>query len=131
MTDQSLAVVPVLERGTNRFLGSVTSQDILDMVVLIHQIEYATGLARTIRYRNSRCACATAARRTFGSRQLGDVDCGARPLVVSVPHDPASSVRRLRSGAAAPWPGRRQPVAAARTPHSTNPAPRGEGPAGL
>lgn len=44
MTDHSLAVVPILERGTNRLLGSVTSQDILDMVVLIHQIEQETDL---------------------------------------------------------------------------------------
>ena len=39
MTDQSLQVIPILERGTDRFLGSVTSQDVLDLVVLMHQIE--------------------------------------------------------------------------------------------
>ena len=42
MTDQSVAVVPILERGTDRFLGSVTKQDILDLVVLIHQVEQVT-----------------------------------------------------------------------------------------
>ncbi len=39
MTDQSLQVIPILERGTDRFLGSVTCQDVLDLVVLMHQIE--------------------------------------------------------------------------------------------
>ena len=39
MTDHSLQVIPVMERGTNRFLGSVTCQDVLDMVVLMHQID--------------------------------------------------------------------------------------------
>ena len=39
MTDHSLAVIPIVERGTDRFLGSVTSQDVLDLVVLMHQIE--------------------------------------------------------------------------------------------
>ena len=39
MTDHSLTVIPVMERGTDRFLGSVTSQDVLDLVVLMHQID--------------------------------------------------------------------------------------------
>ena len=39
MTDQSLQVIPILARGTDRFLGSVTCQDVLDLVVLMHQIE--------------------------------------------------------------------------------------------
>ncbi len=39
MTDQSLQVIPVLERGTDRLLGSVTCQDVLGLVVLMHRIE--------------------------------------------------------------------------------------------
>ena len=39
MTDNSVAVIPVMERGTDRFLGSVTSQDVMDLVVLMHQID--------------------------------------------------------------------------------------------
>ena len=39
MTDHSLTGIPVMERGTDRFLGSVTSQDVLDLVVLMHQID--------------------------------------------------------------------------------------------
>ena len=39
MTDNSLEVIPVMERGTDRFLGSVTCQDVLDLVVLMHQID--------------------------------------------------------------------------------------------
>ena len=42
MTDQSVAVVPILKRRTKRFLGSVTKQDILDLVALIYQVDQAT-----------------------------------------------------------------------------------------
>ena len=39
MTDHSLSVIPVVERDTGRFLGSVASHDVLDLVVLMHEIE--------------------------------------------------------------------------------------------
>ena len=39
MADHSLAIIPIVERGTDRFLGSVASHDVLDLVVLMHEIE--------------------------------------------------------------------------------------------
>ncbi|MYD72141.1 MAG: CBS domain-containing protein [Acidobacteria bacterium] len=39
MTDHSLGVIPIIERDTDRFLGSVASHDVLDLVVLMHEIE--------------------------------------------------------------------------------------------
>jgi len=39
MADHSLGVIPIMERDTGRFLGSVASHDVLDLVVLRHEIE--------------------------------------------------------------------------------------------
>ena len=39
MTGHSLGVIPIMERDTGRFLGSVASHDVLDLVVLMHEIE--------------------------------------------------------------------------------------------
>ena len=39
MADHSLAVIPIMERDTGRFLGSVASHDVLDLVVLMREIE--------------------------------------------------------------------------------------------
>ncbi len=38
MTDHSLSVIPVLDRDSDEFLGTVTSQDVLDLVLLIDEI---------------------------------------------------------------------------------------------
>ena len=39
MTDHSLSVIPIVERDTSRFLGSVASHDILDLAALMREIE--------------------------------------------------------------------------------------------
>lgn len=39
MTNASQSVIPVLERETGRFLGSVTSHDVIDLVVLMDEIQ--------------------------------------------------------------------------------------------
>ena len=39
MADNSLSVIPIVERDTGQFLGSVASHDVLDLVVLMHEIE--------------------------------------------------------------------------------------------
>ena len=39
MTDDSLTVIPIVERDTGRFLGSVAGHDVLDLIVLMHEIE--------------------------------------------------------------------------------------------
>ena len=39
MTDHSVSVIPIMERHTGRFLGSVASCDIVDLVVLMREIE--------------------------------------------------------------------------------------------
>lgn len=39
MTDHSVSVIPIVERDTGRFLGSVASYDIVDLVVLMREIE--------------------------------------------------------------------------------------------
>ncbi len=38
MTDHSLSVIPVLDRDSDEFLGTVTSQDVLDLVLLMDEI---------------------------------------------------------------------------------------------
>ena len=38
MTDYSLTVIPVVERETEEFLGTVISRDIMDLVILMDQI---------------------------------------------------------------------------------------------
>ena len=38
MMDHSLGVIPVMERDTNRLVGSIASHDIIDLVVLMHEI---------------------------------------------------------------------------------------------
>ena len=45
MTDHSVSVIPIVERDTGRFLGSVASYDIVDLVVLMHEIESEAKLA--------------------------------------------------------------------------------------
>lgn len=39
MTAHSLSVIPIVERNTGEFLGSVASHDILDLVALMHEID--------------------------------------------------------------------------------------------
>ena len=39
MTNASQSVIPVLDRESGRFLGSVTSHDVIDLVVLMDEIE--------------------------------------------------------------------------------------------
>ena len=39
MTDHSLGVIPVIERDTHRLVGSIASHDIIDLVVLMHEIQ--------------------------------------------------------------------------------------------
>ena len=45
MTEHSVSVIPIVERDTGRFLGSVASYDIVDLVVLMHDIESEAQLA--------------------------------------------------------------------------------------
>ena len=45
MTDHSVSVIPIVELDTGRFLGSVASHDIVDLVVLMHEIESEAQLA--------------------------------------------------------------------------------------
>ena len=39
MANHSLTIIPVVERGSNKFLGSVTSHDVLDLMMLMNEIE--------------------------------------------------------------------------------------------
>ena len=38
MMDHSLSVIPVIDEDSDEFLGTVTSQDILDLVILMDEI---------------------------------------------------------------------------------------------
>ena len=38
MMDHSLSVIPVIDEDLDEFLGTVTSQDILDLVILMDEI---------------------------------------------------------------------------------------------
>ena len=39
MTNHSLTVIPVVDADSGEFLGTVTSHDVLDLVVLMDEIE--------------------------------------------------------------------------------------------
>ena len=47
MTNASQSVIPVLDRDSGRFLGSVTSHDVIDLVVLMDEIKAELGEAES------------------------------------------------------------------------------------